>query len=252
MMSDSNDLPTTFTHLRKEWIIYEDENIIVLNKPSGLYSIPDRKQLEKNCKDLLVEKYGSIFTVHRLDAATSGIILFAKNEAIHKEVSYQFENRLTQKIYAGIVHGVLPASEGVINAAIAEHPAKNGTMIVHRNGKEAITLYKVIKDFKRYSLVEFDIQTGRTHQIRVHCKNIGNPIIGDELYGDGKGFYLSSLKKKFNLGKYELEEKPLLNRLALHAQRLTVTVNNQVMTFETTLPKDMAVTVKQLEKNFKP
>lgn len=236
------------THLKKDWVIFENDHIIVLNKPSGLYSIPDRKQLEKNCKDLLIEKYNSIYTVHRLDAPTSGVILFAKNEATHKELSAQFENRQTKKIYMGIVHGAMPELEGVMEASIAEHPGKNGTMIVHRNGKEAITKYKVINDFKRYSLVEFDILTGRTHQIRVHCKNIGNPLICDELYGDGKGFYLSSLKKKFNLGKYELEEKPLLNRLALHAFRLSISINGVLMIFEAPLPKDMLVTIKQLEK----
>ncbi len=228
--------------------IFEDENVIVLNKPSGLYSIPDRKQLEPNLKDILIEKYGSIFTVHRLDAATSGVIIFAKNEETHKDLTQQFENRETKKQYIGIVHGTPYETEGIIEAPIMEHPGKNGTMVINRKGKESITKYKVIKNLKRYSIVEFDILTGRTHQIRVHSNNIGHPIIADELYGDGKGIYLSSFKKKFKLNKNELDERPIIGRLALHAMHLSVKINNEIKTFTAPLPKDIEVTIKQLEK----
>jgi 23S rRNA pseudouridine955/2504/2580 synthase/23S rRNA pseudouridine1911/1915/1917 synthase len=92
-------------------IIFENEDCIVLNKPSGLLSIPDRKQLEPNIKDLLLQKYGMIFTVHRLDKGTSGVIIFAKNETTHKELTQQFENRLTKKLYIGIVHGSISLPE---------------------------------------------------------------------------------------------------------------------------------------------
>jgi 23S rRNA pseudouridine955/2504/2580 synthase/23S rRNA pseudouridine1911/1915/1917 synthase len=121
-------------------------------------------------------------------------------------------------------------------------------MVVNKKGKEAITNYKVLRDFKKYSVVSFDILTGRTHQIRVHCNDIGHPIVGDELYGDGKGIYLSAIKRKFNLGKNVLEEKPVLGRLGLHAQYLTVALNGISHTFESPLPKDMAVAIKQMEK----
>jgi 23S rRNA pseudouridine955/2504/2580 synthase/23S rRNA pseudouridine1911/1915/1917 synthase len=229
-------------------IIFENDDVIVLNKTSGLYSIPDRKQLEVNLKDLLIAKYGIIYTVHRLDAPTSGVIIFAKNEATHKDLTQQFENRQTKKLYVGIVLGTLPQDTGTMDAAILEHPGKNGLMVINRKGKEAITNYKVLQNLKRYSVVEFDILTGRTHQIRLHCKNIGNPIVGDELYGDAKGIYLSSFKKKFNLSKNELEERPILGRLGLHAMRLTVMLHNKLHTFEAPLPKDMTVAIKQLEK----
>jgi 23S rRNA pseudouridine955/2504/2580 synthase/23S rRNA pseudouridine1911/1915/1917 synthase len=236
------------TAIKLPEIIFENDDCIVLNKPSGLYSIPDRKQLEINLKDLLIEKYGIIFTVHRLDAPTSGVILFAKNEQTHKDYTQQFENRLTKKLYTGLVHGSPYEPEGVIEAPMLEHPGKNGKMVVNRKGKEAVTKYKVIRDFKRYSVLEFDILTGRTHQIRVHCTNIGHPIIADELYGDGKGIYLSTLKKKFNLGKDVYDEKPIIGRLALHAQSLSIAIDKKIRTFEAPLPKDMAVTIKQLEK----
>jgi 23S rRNA pseudouridine1911/1915/1917 synthase len=229
-------------------VLYEDENVIVLNKPSGLYSIPDRKQLEQNLKDILVAKYGVIFVVHRLDAPTSGVIIFAKNEVAHKDLTQQFENRETKKLYVGIVHGSIYQPTGTITAAILEHPGKNGTMVINRKGKEAITNYKVVQDFKRYNVVEYDILTGRTHQIRVHSNNIGHPIVCDELYGDGKGIYLSSLKKKFTLGKHTEEERPIIGRLALHAKQLTVRIGDMLQLFEAPMPKDMAVAIKQFEK----
>jgi 23S rRNA pseudouridine1911/1915/1917 synthase len=235
-------------HIKIPEIIFENDDIVVLNKPSGLLSVPDRKQLEPNLKNLLEAKYGSIYTVHRLDRDTSGVILFAKNELSHKALTQQFENRQTKKLYIGLVHGSVYVKEGTIDAGIMEHPSKNGSMVINRKGKESITNYKVIQDFRKYSVVEFDILTGRTHQIRLHSKNIGHTIICDELYGDGKGIYLSSLKKKFNLGKDILEEKPILGRLGLHAMQLTVIINDMPQTFLAPLPKDIAVTIKQLEK----
>ncbi len=240
-----------FTTVIKDNTIYEDENVIVLNKPANLFSIPDRKQLEPNLKDILIEKYGIIFTVHRLDAPTSGVIIFAKNEDAHKDLTQQFENRETKKLYIGIVHGSIYEKEGTIAAPIMEHPGKNGKMVINRKGKEAITNYKVVQDFKRYSVVEYDILTGRTHQIRIHSHNIGHPIVADEFYGDGKGILLSELKKKFNLSKKEEEERPILARLALHAMQLTVTINGSLQTFTAPMPKDIAVAIKQFEKHLK-
>src|SRR5258706_15930832 len=124
-------------------IIFENDDFIAVNKPSGLLSIPDREGKDISLKILLKEKYENIFTVHRLDRGTSGLIVFAKNEATHKHLSLEFENRNTNKIYQGFVLGSLLNKSGTVNAPIAEHPAKNGTMIVNRKGKEAITDYEV-------------------------------------------------------------------------------------------------------------
>src|SRR6187200_2943069 len=121
-----------------EIIIAETSDWVALNKPSGLLSIPDRKGIEISLKVLLKEKYGEIFTVHRLDKDTSGLIVFAKNEVAHKLLSRQFEERQTKKIYQGLVIGSLEEKKGSINTPIAEHPAQNGTMIVHRKGKESL------------------------------------------------------------------------------------------------------------------
>lgn len=230
--------------------IVENNEWIALNKPSGLLSIPDRKGEEISLKKMLIEKYGNIFTVHRLDKGTSGVIIFAKTETAHKHLSQQFENRETKKIYQGIVMGTPENKKDTINAPITEHPVKKGTMVINRNGKEAITDYEVLEDFRIYSLVQFQIHTGRTHQIRIHAKEIGHPIVCDELYGDGKPVLLSSIKKKFNLSKKEEEEKPIMGRMALHALSLNFkNMHGGTVELEAPLPKDMKAFLQQLAKN---
>ena len=232
-----------------EWIIYEDENLIALNKPSGLLSIPDREGKDISLKKLLIEKYGNIFTVHRLDKDTSGLIVFARNETTHKLLSQQFEERQTEKIYLGLVLGSLAEKKGSIEAPISEHPAKRGFMTVYKNGKESLTDYEVLEDFKIFSWVQFQIHTGRTHQIRVHAKHIGHPVVCDELYGDGKPVLLSSLKHRFKLSKNELEERPILNRLALHALSLQfVNANGEKLKLDAPVPKDLRALLQQLRK----
>lgn len=230
-------------------IIAENENWIALNKPSGLLSIPDREGKEVSLKSLLIDKYGDIYTVHRLDRDTSGLIVFAKNLTTHKHLSLQFEERQTKKIYHGLVVGSLPEEKGSMAFPIAEHPAKNGTMIVHRNGKESLTDFEVLEDFGIYSLIKFQIHTGRTHQIRVHMKEYGHPIVCDTLYGDGKPVLISSFKKKYNLSKDELEERPILGRLALHALQLSFNdIDGKTIQLEAEVPKDMKATLQQLRK----
>ena len=238
----------TFTKT-SDLIISETEDWIALNKPSGLLSIPDREGKDISLKKLLIEKFGNIFTVHRLDRDTSGLIIFAKTEEAHRHLSQQFEGRQTEKIYRGMVLGSLAIKKETIDAPIAEHLVKKGMMTVYRKGKEAITDYEVLEDFKIYSWIQFQIHTGRTHQIRVHAKHIGHPIVCDELYGDGKPVLLSSLKHKFKLSKNELEEKPLLNRLALHSLSLKFSdTNGKTIKLEAPLPKDLRALLQQLKK----
>ena len=229
--------------------IFEDDDFIALNKPSGLLSIPDREGKERSLKSLLQEKYERIFTVHRLDKDTSGLIIFAKNEEAHRHLSMQFEERQTEKIYVGLVLGTPANPKGTINLPIAENMVTRGTMIINRRGKEAITDYEVLEDFGSYSWMQFRIHTGRTHQIRVHLKDMGHPIVCDELYGDGKPILLSSLKSKFKLSKNELEERPLLNRLGLHAFQLNFTdVSGNRKELEAPIYKDLKATLQQLGK----
>lgn len=230
-------------------IVKETNDWIALNKPSGLLSIPDREGKDISLKKLLIEKYGTIFTVHRLDKNTSGLIVFAKNEEAHKHLSQQFEKRETIKIYQGLVIGSPQNKKGTINASIMEHPVKKGTMVINRKGKEAITDYDVIESFGIYSLIQFQIYTGRTHQIRIHMKDIGHPIVCDELYGDGKPVLLSSFKKKFNLSKNLEEERPILDRLALHSLKLVFNdINGEKQELQADFPKDLKAFLQQLRK----
>jgi len=230
-------------------IIFENDSFIALNKPTGMLSIPDREQSEPSLKDILTQKYGSIFTIHRLDKETSGIILFAKDEATHKYFSKKFEERTVEKFYVGLVHGTPHDKTGTIDEPIMEHPVIKGRMIIDKKGKASVTDYEVLESFGKYSLVKFQIHTGRTHQIRVHAKNIGYPIVCDPLYGDGQPVLLSSLKKKYNLSKKEEEEKPLLNRVALHSYQLKFnTINGEAFNLEAELPKDIRALLQQLRK----
>lgn len=229
-------------------IIFENNQFIVINKPSGLLSVPDRKQSEPSLKDILIEKLGSIYTVHRLDKDTSGIIVFAKNEQTHKQLSQLFEGRDVAKFYNGLVYGTLYQNKGTIDAPIAEHPIHVGMMTTHQKGKHSITDYEAIESFQRYSWMQFQIHTGRTHQIRVHMKHIGHSIVCDDVYGDASPILLSSIKRKFKLSKHEEEEKPILNRLALHAVKLSFSLNGECFSFEAALPKDLRALLQQLRK----
>ncbi len=230
-------------------IIFEDDYLIAINKPSGLLSIPDRLGKDISLKKLLIDKYGHIFTIHRLDKGTSGLIVFAKTEQAHKNLSVQFEHRQTEKIYFGLVIGSLNPAEGSINVSLAEHPVKKGMMTVNAKGKESLTDYEVIEDLRSYSWVRFRIHTGRTHQIRVHAKHVGHPVACDELYGDGKPILLSSMKKNFKMSKDLLEERPLLDRLALHAFSLKFSdINDKEIYLEAPLPRDLNAVLQQLKK----
>jgi 23S rRNA pseudouridine1911/1915/1917 synthase len=234
----------------EEHILEEDEQLVAINKPSGLLTIPDREGKDVSLKQVLKNRYGEIFTVHRLDKDTSGVVVFAKNEGSHKQLSQLFEERETIKVYNGFVLGSPVQKSGTINEPIAEHPVKKGLMTVYKKGKESITEYEVLDNFKMYSWMQFRILTGRTHQIRVHLKHLGHPIVCDQLYGDGKPVFVSSIKrKKFNLSKNVEEEKPILSRLALHASQLKFELNNKTYELEAELPKDLRALLQQLRKN---
>jgi len=229
--------------------VYEDDHFIAINKPAGLLSIPDREQTQTSLKDLLIAKYGKIFTVHRLDKDTSGLIIFAKDEAMHKYFSQLFESRNIEKYYRAIVMGSPQNESGTIDAPIGEHPLHKGLMNIHRNGKPSVTDYKVITANKHFSLVEFQLHTGRTHQIRVHSKHIGHPIAVDDMYGDGKPVMISSFKKKYKLSKHDEEERPIISRLALHSYRLKFKdADGKEIELTAESPKEFRALMQQLDK----
>jgi 23S rRNA pseudouridine1911/1915/1917 synthase len=230
-------------------VIFENEYFVAINKPAGTLSIPDREGKEPSLKTILRAKYGNIFTVHRLDRDTSGVIVFAKDEETHKFLSKSFEERSVEKFYAGIVQGTPAEPKGSIDLPIMEHPAKPGTMTVNKHGKVSLTDYEVLETAGPYSLVQFRLHTGRTHQIRVHMQALGHPLACDELYGDGRPVLLSSFKRHFKLSKADEQERPILSRLALHSQLLHFQdAQGEYHTLEAPLPKDMRALLQQLKK----
>ena len=232
-------------------IVFENDDFVAVNKSAGMLTIPDRHdETQLSLYKILVQQYGKIFIVHRLDRETSGLVLFAKNEASHKYLSQLFEQRNIEKIYLGIIRGSLPAKKGFVNEAIAEHLFHQGIMTVSKKGKSSLTEYEVMEDYGIYSLVQFNIRSGRTHQIRVHMKYAGHPIACDTTYGDGKPIPLSSFKKKYKLSLHDEEERPLINRLALHSHRLIFRdTQAKKHALEAPLPKDMKALLQQLKKN---
>ena len=146
----------------------------------------------------------------------------------------------------------MPAKSGAVNEPIAEHPYHKGEMIISKKGKPSLTDYEVLEDYGIYSLVQFDIHSGRTHQIRVHTKSLGHPIICDTVYGDGKPVLLSSFKKKYKLSQHDLEERPIINRVGLHSHSLIFSYQHKEKhNIEAPLPKDMKALLQQLKKNRK-
>lgn len=232
-------------------VIYEDEDILVVSKPSGILSIPDRFDPGKeNLLDILSEQHGRTWVVHRLDRETSGLLLFARNEEAHRQLSMQFENREVQKIYSALVEGRIPDEEGEIDLPIAESRTQAGKMMVANHGKPSYTLYRVVERFRFHTLVDANIMTGRTHQIRVHFSAIGFPLAVDSLYGNHSAFYLSDIKgSKYHLGKYQ-EERPMMERTSLHARKLVIRhpVSGEWVHFESEWPRDFAAVINQLRK----
>ncbi len=232
-------------------ILFEDDYVLVVNKPADLLTIPDRFDAKKpSLLASLSQRLGKIFTVHRLDRETSGIIVFAKTEDAHRHLSVQFEKHETSKIYLALLDGVLHQEEGEINKPIAPHSSISGKMVVAKRGKESLTLFKVIERFKHFTLVEANIKTGRTHQIRVHFQSIGYPLAVDILYGRKQFILLSEIKSnRFKLNKFE-EEKPIMSRTTLHAYKLAFRhpMTEQSMAFEAPIPKDFSALLSQLRK----
>jgi 23S rRNA pseudouridine1911/1915/1917 synthase len=240
--------PTHFA-LRKIELIHEDEDLLIMNKPSFLLSIPDRNNEKQSMLGLLREKYERVFTVHRLDFETSGLICFAKNEHAHQSLSVQFEKRQTIKIYHAIVEGRMMQQEGIIDLSITEDLANKGKMKIARDGKPSLSEYRLLERFRHFSYVEINLKTGRTHQARVHMKAIGFPMAVDKDYGNKEAFYLSQIKKKFKEGKWE-EEQPMVSHTTLHAYSLTFThpSTHALVTYTAPLRKDMSVMLKYLRE----
>ncbi|MFA5338895.1 MAG: RluA family pseudouridine synthase [Candidatus Omnitrophota bacterium] len=178
-------------------IIYEDDDIIVINKQPGIavHPAPGSRTgtivnaLLNHCRKLSDLNEGRPGIVHRLDKDTSGVMVAAKNNASHAELARQFKDRAVKKNYLALVKGVVELDNGVVDLPIGRHPSNRQKMAVRYDSeRKAVTEYKVIKRFDGFTLVKLDLKTGRTHQIRVHMAYIGHPVLGDEKYGSKGNF----------------------------------------------------------------
>lgn len=230
--------------------LYEDESIVIVSKPAGVLTIPDRYNKElPNLRRILEKKYGKIFVVHRLDRDTSGVMVFLKNADAHRILNEQFQNNEVEKIYNVVVSGIVPREEIDIDIPIIADPVKLGMSRPSARGKESLTKVKVIERYRVATLIECDLVTGRHHQIRVHCAAVGHPLLVDELYGQNTEFYLSSIKRKFNLKKHTVEN-PIINRVTMHSTKISFLHpdTNEKVTFEAPFPKDFQALLNVLRK----
>ncbi|MDR0315424.1 MAG: RluA family pseudouridine synthase [Treponema sp.] len=251
-------------------IIYEDEQIIAVNKASGVSVGGDRWDDSAERLDWLIAGHitgnnsgGSrLLTVHRIDRDTSGLVVFAKDQETHRLLSLAFEGRQVEKRYIAIVHGRPHWNETSCDLPLVPNGNKlHMTIIDKYRGKKSLTHFRLLNSAGNYSVLEVRPETGRTHQIRVHAASMGFPVVCDTLYGKDKPrlekpVLLSSFKR--NWRGDPLEEKPLLARLGLHAAELVLPVQDRsgnavdkapaALSLNAPLPRDMAALIKQMEK----
>ena len=228
-------------------IVFEDDDIIVINKPSGMVVHPapgnERGTLVNallyHCKGSLSGINGVIRPgiVHRIDKDTSGLLVVAKNDESHVFLSSLLKDHGIKRVYHAILTGHLKEACGTVNAPIARHPVDRKKMAVVKGGKEAVTHYTVIAEYPSFTYAKMELETGRTHQIRVHMSHIGHPIIGDTVYGGGKT-------------PFEKANASLLDGQILHAKELTFPhpKTGEMMHFECELPDNFKDLLERLEK----
>lgn len=224
-------------------ILYEDQDIILINKPKGMVVHPAAGHytgtlvngLMHHCKDELSGINGVMRPgiVHRIDMDTTGVLIVCKNDKAHNSIAEQLKiHSITRKYYA-IVHGVIKEEDGIVNAPIGRHPVDRKKMSINeKNGKAAVTHYHVLKRFRRFTYVECQLETGRTHQIRVHMASIGHPLLGDQVYGPAKAPF------------------PGLQGQTLHAGILGIIhpTTGEYMEFHAPLPEYFEKLLKKLEQ----
>ena len=222
-------------------IIYEDKDIVVVNKPKGMVVHPANGNPDGTLVNAIMAKCGETLSgiggeirpgiVHRLDKDTSGLLIIAKNDVAHVKLSEQLKNHEIKKTYIALVRGVVKENEATINMPIGRSTSDRKKMAVTKNGKNAVTHIKVLKRYEKYTLLQINIETGRTHQIRVHLSHIGYPIIGDYIYSNGKN------------------EFGIVGQ-CLHAQKLEFKhpITNKEMKIEAPLPQYFSDIINKLDK----
>lgn len=231
-------------------ILFEDDYLLIINKPSGILTIPDRYNKSLQSLSLAFKKkYEKIFVVHRLDKDTSGAIIFAKDAETHRQLNIDFENNDVIRKYHVLIEGLLPEDFLEIDIPLRQSRKKLGMSLPSAKGKPSLTKVTVLEKFRNATLVECELITGRHHQIRVHLQTIGHPLLVDSLYGNREFFFLSSIKKKFNLKK-GTEEKPVMSRLTMHSNyiRLNHPKTKEIIEVTAEYQKDFSALLQLLRK----
>lgn len=222
-------------------IVYEDQYLVVVNKPAGLVVHPAAGVHSGTLANALAYHFEQLSQrggkirpgiVHRLDKDTSGLMVIAKNEEVHDELANQFRAREVTKIYLALVHGVVQVDSGRIEQPIGRDP-RNRTRMAVTKGREALTLYRVKRRYDRFTLLEVELKTGRTHQIRVHLAWLKHPVVGDETYSGGRDKTIGDPRVRNTVRKLE--------RHFLHAHQLAFRhpVTGERMQFTSPLPEEL-------------
>jgi 23S rRNA pseudouridine1911/1915/1917 synthase len=230
-------------------IVYEDETLVVVNKPAGLVVHPAAGTPSGTLANALAYHFQQLpgtnlrpGIVHRLDRDTSGLLVVAKTEAALENLSDQFRDRTVYKSYVALVHGRVLSNTGKIDQPLARDRANRTRMAVVRGGRNALTLYRVRRAFDRFTLLDVELKTGRTHQIRVHLAWMKHPVVGDETYGGGRDNTIQDPRLRARIRA--------LNRQFLHAEKLGFKhpQTGEFVKFESALPQALAELLVELEK----
>lgn len=230
----------------KEFILFEDDDYILVNKPPFLSTLEDRTG-KPNLLALARGYWPAAQVCHRLDKDTSGVLAIARNPEAYRHLNMQFESRQVGKVYHAVVDGIHNFKDELVDAPILK--LDDGVVKISRSeGKSAQTWFTALRSYRYHSLIECRPVTGRMHQIRIHLATQKAPITGDETYG-GKPFLLSRIKRNFKLKK-GTEEEPFMKRMALHAFSLQFNdLSDKRQVIEAPYPKDIHALIRQLELN---
>ncbi len=233
-------------------IVYEDDDLVVVNKPAGMIVHPAAGISSGTLVNALAFHFQQLSMragkarpgiVHRLDRDTSGLIMVAKTEAAHEKLADQFRAREVFKSYVALVHGHVAEESGTIDQPIARDPRNRTRMAVVRGGRPSLSLYRVRQRFERFTLLDVEIKTGRTHQIRVHLQWLKHPVVGDAVYGDGRDKTVQDAQVRARINA--------IKRQFLHAEQLAFRHprTDEPLRFTAQLPDDLTKLLGELERH---